>query len=122
VRSGKCTKDGEVALRVRKVADGREWVELAVVDSGIGMMAEQQAKLFQGFAQADALIAKAPLAVLASCYETSPPLQNSCDLPIFKATEVTLHIFSEKTGNCGSFSPDGTARRWFYLARVLELR
>src|SRR5262249_29430355 len=31
----KFTKDGEVALRVRKVADGRDWVELAVADSGI---------------------------------------------------------------------------------------
>jgi len=29
------------------VADGRGWVELAVADSGIGMTAEQQAKLFQ---------------------------------------------------------------------------
>jgi signal transduction histidine kinase len=31
----KFTKEGEVALRVRKVADGRDWVELAVTDSGI---------------------------------------------------------------------------------------
>jgi two-component system, NtrC family, sensor kinase len=45
----KFTKEGEVALRVRKVADEREWVELAVADSGIGMTAEQQAKLFQDF-------------------------------------------------------------------------
>ena len=43
----KFTKEGEVALRVRKVADGRDWVELAVADTGIGMTAEQQAKLFQ---------------------------------------------------------------------------
>jgi hypothetical protein len=28
-------KEGEVALRVRKVADGRDWVELAVADSGM---------------------------------------------------------------------------------------
>jgi len=41
----KFTKEGEVALRVRKVVDGREWVELAVADTGIGMTAEQQAKL-----------------------------------------------------------------------------
>jgi adenylate cyclase len=54
----KFTKEGEVALRVRKVADGREWVELAVADSGIGMTAEQQAKLFQDFTQADSLIAR----------------------------------------------------------------
>ncbi len=47
----KFTKEGEVALRVRKVADGRDWVELAVADTGIGLTAEQQAKLFQdGFA------------------------------------------------------------------------
>ena len=42
----KFTKEGEVALRVRKVADGGDWVELAVADSGIGMTAEQLAKLF----------------------------------------------------------------------------
>jgi signal transduction histidine kinase len=54
----KFTKAGEVALRVRKVADGREWVELAVADSGIGMTAEQQAKLFQDFTQADSLTAR----------------------------------------------------------------
>jgi signal transduction histidine kinase len=54
----KFTKEGEVALRVRKVADGREWVELAVTDTGIGMTAEQQAKLFQDFTQADSLTAR----------------------------------------------------------------
>jgi adenylate cyclase len=53
----KFTKEGEVALRVRKVADGREWVELAVADTGIGLTAEQQAKLFQDFTQADSLTA-----------------------------------------------------------------
>jgi len=50
--------EGAVALRVRKVADGRDWVELAVADSGIGMTAEQQAKLFQDFTQADSLTAR----------------------------------------------------------------
>src|SRR5262249_50891635 len=35
----KFTKEGEVTLRVRKVADGRDWIELAVADSGIGMTA-----------------------------------------------------------------------------------
>jgi signal transduction histidine kinase len=54
----KFTKEGEVALRVRKVADGRDWVELAVADSGIGMTTEQQAKLFQDFTQADSLTAR----------------------------------------------------------------
>jgi signal transduction histidine kinase len=54
----KFTKEGEVALRVRKVADGRDWVELAVADTGIGMTVEQQAKLFQDFTQADSLTAR----------------------------------------------------------------
>jgi len=54
----KFTKEGEVTLRVRKVADGREWVELAVADTGIGMTAEQQAKLFQDFTQADSLTSR----------------------------------------------------------------
>jgi two-component system, NtrC family, sensor kinase len=54
----KFTKEGEVALRVRKVADGRDWFELAVADSGIGMTTEQQAKLFQDFTQADSLTAR----------------------------------------------------------------
>ena len=43
---------------MRKVADGRDWMELAVVDSGIGITAEQQAKLFQDFTQADSLTAR----------------------------------------------------------------
>jgi Histidine kinase-, DNA gyrase B-, and HSP90-like ATPase len=38
--------------------DGREWVELAVADSGIGMTAEQQAKLSQDFTQADSVTAR----------------------------------------------------------------
>src|SRR4029434_2719619 len=36
----KFTKEGEVALRVRKVADGRDWIELAVADNGIGLTPE----------------------------------------------------------------------------------
>jgi signal transduction histidine kinase len=54
----KFTKEGEVALRVQKVADGRHWVEFAVSDTGIGMTAEQQAKLFEEFSQADSLTAR----------------------------------------------------------------
>jgi signal transduction histidine kinase len=54
----KFTKEGEVVLRLRKVADGREWVELAVADTGIGLTAEQQTKLFQEFTQADSLTAR----------------------------------------------------------------
>jgi signal transduction histidine kinase len=54
----KFTKLGEVALRARRLNDGRDWIELAVADSGIGMTAEQQAKLFEEFAQADASTAQ----------------------------------------------------------------
>ena len=54
----KFTKQGEVALRVRKVVDGSNWVEFAVSDTGIGMTAEQQAKLFGEFSQADAATAR----------------------------------------------------------------
>jgi signal transduction histidine kinase len=54
----KFTKRGEVALRIRKVTDGRNWIEFAVSDTGIGMTAEQQAKLFEEFTQADSLTAR----------------------------------------------------------------
>jgi len=48
----KFTKQGEVKLRVKKVVDGRNWIEIAVSDTGIGMTPEQQAKLFEEFTQA----------------------------------------------------------------------
>jgi signal transduction histidine kinase len=76
----KFTKQGEVALKVRKVPppyppphsaseDARErasagegkgvgWIEFAVADTGIGMTSEQQAKLFAEFTQADSLTAR----------------------------------------------------------------
>src|SRR5262249_9587172 len=54
----KFTKQGEVTLRARRVADGRDWIELAVADTGIGMTAEQQAKLFDEFTQAHATTAQ----------------------------------------------------------------
>ena len=54
----KFTKEGEVALRARRVVDGRDWIELAVADTGISMSAEQQARLFQDFTQADSLTAR----------------------------------------------------------------
>jgi signal transduction histidine kinase len=54
----KFTKQGEVKLRARKLADGRDWIEFAVADTGIGMTAEQQAKLFEEFTQADASTAQ----------------------------------------------------------------
>jgi signal transduction histidine kinase/CheY-like chemotaxis protein/HAMP domain-containing protein len=54
----KFTKQGEVKLRARRVADGGNWVEFAVSDTGIGMTPEQLGKLFQEFSQAEASTAK----------------------------------------------------------------
>src|SRR6516165_3358750 len=50
----KFTTQGEVKLAARKVSNGSNIVEFAVSDTGIGMTAEQQAKLFEEFSQADA--------------------------------------------------------------------
>jgi signal transduction histidine kinase len=54
----KFTKAGEVRLAARKVSNGSNFVEFAVSDTGIGMTAEQQAKLFEEFSQADATTAQ----------------------------------------------------------------
>jgi signal transduction histidine kinase len=40
------------------VANGRDWIELSVADSGIGMTPEQQARLFEEFSQAEATTAQ----------------------------------------------------------------
>jgi adenylate cyclase len=52
----KFTKAGEVKLAARKVSNG--FVEFAVSDTGIGMTAEQQAKLFEEFTQAETTTAQ----------------------------------------------------------------
>jgi signal transduction histidine kinase len=54
----KFTKAGEVKLAARKVSNGSNFIEFAVSDTGIGMTAEQQAKLFEEFTQADASTAQ----------------------------------------------------------------
>jgi signal transduction histidine kinase len=54
----KFTKEGAVTLRARRVANGGNWIEFAVADTGIGMTPEQQAKLFAEFTQADATTAQ----------------------------------------------------------------
>jgi signal transduction histidine kinase len=54
----KFTKAGEVKLAARKVSNGSNFVEFAISDTGIGMTAEQQAKLFEEFTQADAATAQ----------------------------------------------------------------
>jgi len=53
----KFTKAGEVKLSARNVSNGSNFVEFAVSDTGIGMTAEQKAKLFEEFSQADAATA-----------------------------------------------------------------
>ena len=53
--AAKFTENGTVTLTAwREARDGADWLSLAVVDTGIGMNAEQQARLFERFTQADA--------------------------------------------------------------------
>ncbi len=50
----KFTERGRVDFTVRREADGgRDWIVMQVADTGIGMTAEQTARLFQDFVQAD---------------------------------------------------------------------
>jgi signal transduction histidine kinase len=49
----KFTKGGKVNLKARRLVEGRDWIEIAVADTGIGMTPEQQVKLFEEFTQAD---------------------------------------------------------------------
>ena len=51
----KFTTDGDIDFRIRRSATaGREWLEMQVRDSGIGMSAEQVERVFDAFVQADA--------------------------------------------------------------------
>ncbi|MBA3519675.1 MAG: GAF domain-containing protein [Rhizobiales bacterium] len=58
--ASKFTKDGIITLAARRMVgdDGADWIEFSVSDTGIGMTAEQKAKLFQAFTQADASTAR----------------------------------------------------------------
>jgi signal transduction histidine kinase/DNA-binding response OmpR family regulator len=51
--ASKFTEKGTITLRVRRLPDD-ETIELAVIDTGIGMTPEQLSRLFQAFSQADA--------------------------------------------------------------------
>jgi signal transduction histidine kinase len=53
--ANKFTERGSIAIDARQgQEDGRDWITLAVADTGIGMTPEQVSKLFQEFSQADA--------------------------------------------------------------------
>jgi signal transduction histidine kinase len=49
----KFTKQGEVKLKARRVVDKRDWIEVAVTDTGVGMTPVQLSMLFEEFTQAD---------------------------------------------------------------------
>jgi two-component system, NtrC family, sensor kinase len=53
--ANKFTGHGTITVHARQAQEnGRDWVTIAVADTGIGMTAEQIGKLFQEFSQADA--------------------------------------------------------------------
>jgi adenylate cyclase len=53
--ANKFTERGAITVHARQVQEnGRDYVTIAITDSGIGMTPEQMDKLFQEFSQADA--------------------------------------------------------------------
>src|SRR5262249_59584738 len=51
--ANKFTEKGTVTIDARQAQEnGRDWITIAVTDTGIGMTAEQTGKLFQEFSQA----------------------------------------------------------------------
>src|SRR6478672_11504087 len=56
--ANKFTENGTITIAARQEQDsGRDWIMLAVADTGIGMTPEQMAKLFQEFSQASSTTA-----------------------------------------------------------------
>jgi signal transduction histidine kinase len=90
----KFTECGEVCVSVRVLAGTEGWLRLrvAVTDSGIGISTEQQARIFDGFTQAEAsisrryggtglglVISRRLLALMGSTLQLdSAPRQGSC--------------------------------------------
>jgi CheY-like chemotaxis protein len=53
--ANKFTENGTVTIAARpQQVDGRDWIKIAVTDTGIGMTEEQMGRLFREFSQADA--------------------------------------------------------------------
>ena len=53
--SNKFTENGAITIRAERRSElGREWITVAVADTGIGMSSEELGRLFQEFSQADA--------------------------------------------------------------------
>jgi len=56
--AAKFTQNGQITLSVaRRHIEGRDWMEIAVTDTGIGISPEQQQALFSNFSQANSRIA-----------------------------------------------------------------
>ena len=52
--ASKFTEQGTISLNIsREIADGQDWINYAVADTGIGMTEEQMGRLFEAFAQAE---------------------------------------------------------------------
>ena len=52
--ASKFTEQGTISLNIsRETADGQDWINYAVADTGIGMTEEQMGRLFEAFAQAE---------------------------------------------------------------------
>ena len=53
--ASKFTEQGTISLNIsREMVEGRDWINFAVRDTGIGMTEEQTGRLFQAFSQAEA--------------------------------------------------------------------
>jgi signal transduction histidine kinase len=57
--ANKFTEKGTITIDAsQRQQNGRDWITLAVTDTGIGMTAEQMGKLFQEFSQASSTASK----------------------------------------------------------------